>query len=113
MMADTFVLRPTALLRFDGDVLAVATMNADEGQAMLVFRDPDEARKYQEHTGKSLPSEGFKRMQLGEEEIDALLDTNGIGYVAMPEPWTGGGGVDLFTAENFLEFLRTSEEVRD
>ncbi len=29
--------------------------------------------------------------------------------VGMLEPWTGTGGVDLFTAEGFLELLDLSE----
>lgn len=104
-----FVLSPTVIVRVEGDEFGVVTTGRAEEKALIVFRSPEEAQKYQKQAGEYQPSEGFKRARLGKEEIAAILETQGIANVAMPEPWVGGDGrVDLFTKENFLLFLKSA-----
>jgi len=42
------------------------------------------------------------------ETVAALLEYLGLSYVAVPEPWTGEGAVDVFEAENFIRMLEES-----
>lgn len=109
MTEESFVLEPTVLLRSEGDKLATVTAGKGEDEALMVFRTPEEAKKYQEHTGKHTPKEGFTRVQIGDEVLADLLSAYGIHNIVMPEPWIGAGGVDLFTAENFFRLLKESE----
>jgi hypothetical protein len=78
-------------------------------EALLVFRGPEDARAYQEATGNHGRGEGFEIVGMAREAVEALLEQHGLSRVAMPEPWTGTGRVDLFTAENFLRLLEHAE----
>jgi len=104
----TFTLAPTVLVRA-GDTLDVVTVQDGDLEALIVFRVPDDAAGYQQGTPKHAPAEGFERVGMKRDAIAALLDTQGIAWVAMPEPWTGKGGVDLFAAADFLAFLDECE----
>ncbi len=108
MSADTFTVHPTVLVR-SGSTLDVVTVRDGGVEALLVFRGPDDAEGYRRTTGKHTAAEGFERVGVGRNALAALLDKQGISWVAMPEPWTGTGGVDLFAAADFLAFLDECE----
>ncbi len=104
---EEFVLIPTVIVRVEGNDFGVVTTGKGEDEALIVFRGPEDAHKYQEQTGKYAAEEGFKLIGMDEEALAALLETQGIGLVAMPEPWVGGdASVDLFSASNFLRMLQ-------
>ncbi len=79
-------------------------------KALIVFRGPEDAFKFREQTGRYTSEEGCRVIGMDHEALDALLEREGIGYVAMPERWTGRGGVDLFTRDNFIRMLEESLE---
>ena len=111
--ADGFILTPTVLYRMDPehDLQSTATVPTAYGEALIVFRGPEDAQGYQRTTGKHTAEEGFKPVSLSGEEISGVLDIHDLSVVAMPEPWTGeaSSGVDLFSREDFLELLEASE----
>ncbi len=43
------------------------------------------------------------------ETIAGLLAIMDVAHVALSEAWTGTGGVDVFTGENFVRMLAESE----
>ncbi len=106
-----FVVWPTVIVRLDerkGTLGVVTTGKGSEQEALIVFRGPEEAQKYQEHVGKHTSAEGYRLASLDLEELEALLVVWGLGSVAMPEPWTGEGMVDFFEASNFIAMLEES-----
>lgn len=106
-----FVLRPTVIYRMtpDGDGHAAAVADTEEGRALIVFRNEEEAEKYREYSGKYPASEGFKPVSLDHGALADVMKLHGCTHVAMPGPWVGGdGGVDTFTAENFIRLLEES-----
>lgn len=108
---EEFVISPTVIYRMTsgGDGHAAAVAETEDGRALIVFRNEEEAEKYREHTGKYPASEGFKPVSLDHGALDDVMKLHGCTQVAMPEPWGGGdGGVDTFTAENFIRFLEDS-----
>ena len=80
------------------------------GEALIVFRGPEEAREYQEAAGKHTAREGYKIVVgMGAGALADVLDALGAPLVAMPRsPWTGEGGVDFFDAAEFVAMLEES-----
>jgi hypothetical protein len=106
VITEEFTIRPTVIVRVLPDCLQAVTAGEGESEGLIVFRDPEDARAYQETTGKHTAGEGFLLIGMDCEAIADLLGAHGLHYVHMPEPWTGGNaGVDTFTAENFVRFL--------
>ena len=108
--ADGFTLTPTVLYRMDPerDLLAAATTPTEIGEALLVFRSEEDAEAFRRATGRYPASAGFKAASLDQEGISGVLAMHGLDVVAMPEPWTGVGDVDLFEGENFIRLLEES-----
>ena len=111
-MTDTFTLEPTVLVRTapgaPGEArLGFVTAGKGAEEALIVFRGPEDARGYQEDSGKHTAAEGFQLIGMTPDAIESLLEVLDVHRVAMPEPWTGGQGrVDLFDRENFIRFLK-------
>jgi hypothetical protein len=110
MTEDTFVITPTVLaLKESGRFGFITVAQGSDEEALVVFRGPEEVRKYQDYSGKHTAEEGFEAICMGPSEIAATLEEIGIRYVVMPEPWVGGhGGVDWFEANRFLQLLEES-----
>ena len=60
----------------------------------------EEAEKYRQDTGKYPASDGWGSAALGLEDLEDVLKMHECTHVAMPEPWTGKGGVDFFAASD-------------
>jgi hypothetical protein len=104
---DGFTLEPVILVRVFPDRVDTLMIEQDGKKAFMVFRTAEEATGYQEYTGNHT-EEGFEivaGVDGGAQVIAAALKKTGCGWVALPEPWTGDGAVDFFTAENFLRLL--------
>ncbi len=109
-METTLTIRPTVIAR-PGEAregtLDVLAMPYEGGEkALVVFRDADDARAYQDHAGKHTLAEGYKLVAVNVEELTAILEVHELRYVAMPEPWTGEGVVDTFEADSFVVLLK-------
>ena len=111
-MLEAFVVSPTVLVRLgeEGEAFGVVTLGKGEEEALVVFRGPEDARAYQEHTGKHTAAEGVAVIGMDLDAVSAVLDVTGVGRVAMPEPWTGDGLVDLFEARDFFALFREELE---
>ena len=113
-MAEAVRIAPTVLATAPAaaDVVGFVTVRLPgvRGEALVVFRGPEEARAYQEATGKHAAREGFKIVVgMGAGALADVLDALGSPLVAMPEsPWTGEGGVDFFSAGEFVAMLEDS-----
>ena len=112
---DEVLISPTVILRKGEPRLGVpelaVTMGEGADEALIVFRGADDARAYQRAAaGKHSAAEGFEVVDVNLEGLSALLDGHGLGYVAMPERWTGRGGVDLFDAGDFLAMLEGTDQ---
>ncbi len=102
---------PTVLMldREGDETLGLVTAFEGEDKALIVFRGPEDAFRFQHHSGRYTLEEGYIAVGMDHEALDALLEREAIGYVAMPERWVGGdGGVDLFTRDNFFALLEES-----
>jgi hypothetical protein len=101
----TFLLAPTVSVRLEAESYSVVT--AREGEALIVFRGPEDARAYQRTSGKHTEAEGFIVLGLSDRALAAMLDKHALSWVVMPEPWTGdsSAGSDLFTRDNFMRLL--------
>jgi hypothetical protein len=106
----SFDLSPTALYRMDRDTQAAAVVEGPEGgdRALIVLRSEEEAGKYRAATGNHPEAEGWRPVALGLRELSDLLEIHGCSHVAMPEPWTGTGGVDFFAAADFIGMLEAA-----
>ncbi len=105
-------IRPTVLVldREGDETLGFVTAFEGEGKALVVFRGPEDAFRFQAHAGRYTLEEGHVVIGMDHRALDALLAREGIGYVAMPERWTGEGRVDLFTRGNFFALLEEGLE---
>jgi hypothetical protein len=108
---DTFAFSPTVLVRLDGDAVEVVTAGGGADEALIVFRGFGDARAFQAGNPRYSGAEGFLAIGMEREAVAAVLGKHGLGWVHMPEAWTGekGAGVDSFTAANFLGLLEASE----
>ncbi len=115
MSANEFTITPTVLYKLDPsrDLAATSVVEAELGQALLVFRSEADAEAFRRTTGRCPASEGFWAVNVDHEQIAHILAAHDLSVVAMPEPWTGRGRVDLFTAENFVRFLEGSLPAAD
>lgn len=104
----SFDLSPTALYRMEADAVSAATLPTPYGDALLVFRSPEDALAFRDGSEKHPAAEGWRPLGLDRDLLAGVLDMHGLGAVVMPHEWTGAGGSDLFTAANFLELLDTS-----
>ena len=106
-MSEKFTISPTIIRRRAGGGVPQGVMTARDpelGDILYVFRSPEEAAKYQEQTGQH--REGFEAVRASPHEIVKLCEEYGLGFIAMPEAWTGGEGrVDFFTVEGFVRLL--------
>jgi hypothetical protein len=104
---DVVHVMPTVLCRMDGETMAAAVAEGPEGgdRALVVFRSEEEADRYRAATGNHPDAEGWRPVALGLRELSDLLEIHGCTHVAMPEPWTGAGGVDFFAAADFIGML--------
>ena len=113
MTEQPFAVTPTVIVRDrEGDeTFGFVTAFEGEGKALIVFRGPEDAFRFQEHTGRFAPGEGYRVIGMDHLALVALLEMEGIRYVVMPERWVGGvAGVDLFEAKNFIRMLEESPE---
>lgn len=85
----------------DADVME----DAGKGRAMIVFRSEEEAGKYRAATGNHPEAEGWRPVPLDLPALSDILELHGCSHVAMPEPWTGTGGVDFFAVADFIGML--------
>jgi hypothetical protein len=108
MTEDYVHIRPTILCRMDRGTLQAATAKRRDGHTMIVFRSEEEAERFRSHTGLYPESEGFKPVALSHKHLEGVIGMLGCTHVAMPEPWTGEGGVDRFTAADFIAMLEES-----
>lgn len=100
----------TVIMRGRPESPDLVTIGKEEDtEALVVFRGPEDARAFQEVAGWCDERHGFELTDAGREDLAAILDERGLLYVAMPEPWTGEGGVDLFNADAFLLLLEDAE----
>jgi hypothetical protein len=83
------------------DRTGVVTADQGDGESLLVFRDLEEARGFQERTGK----EGCKLVGLSLEALRRLCNKYDFGWVAIPESPIEQHMVTLFTARAFIERL--------
>lgn len=114
MNTDSVVIHPTTLYVLDTTdpealTAAACTVPSPEGDALVVFRSPEDIESYRDATGQHPASEGWKPLDLDRDLVAELLAMHGLTAVVMPEEWTPGGGTDLFTAAGFLELLDTAE----
>ncbi len=114
MTEETIRVSPTVLVwwRPEEDSYGVVTAGEGAEKALVVFRNAEDARAFQGQTGKHTPAQGIEPKRAGLEELAALLEDQGIAWVAVPEAWTGEGMVDLFGAGDFLDMLETSPKER-
>ena len=112
MTEEPLAITPTDIVRDrEGDeTFGLVTAFEGEDEALIVFRGPEDAFGFQEHVGRYTPEEGYRVIGMDHRALDALLEREGIGYVAMPEPWTGKGMVDLFERGDFFALLEESLE---
>ncbi len=105
-------IRPTVLVldREGDETLGLVTAFEGEGKALIVFRGPEDAFRFQAHAGRYTLEEGYRVIGMSHRALDALLAREGIGYVAMPEPWTGKGGVDIFERDHFFALLEEGQK---
>jgi hypothetical protein len=111
MMTEAIVtLEPTILLWIDEAEGAFAPLAAhkDGLEALVVFRTPEDALCYQQENGQHTLAEGFQRIGVGPKGLTALLGKHGLEFVALPEPWSGCGGVPVFDAGEFVRLLEES-----
>ena len=78
------------------------------GDALLVFRSPEDAEAFRAQSGKHPAAEGWRTLDMDRDLLAGILDLHNLDAVAMPEEWTGDGRVDLFTAAAFLKLLDAS-----
>jgi hypothetical protein len=103
---DAVLVEPTALLRaVPGAIDAAVTEKAGRGRALIVFRSEGEAEKYRSATGNNPEAEGWRTVPLEPWQLSDVLAMQGCTHVAMPEEWTGKGGVDVLAAEAFVRML--------
>lgn len=110
---EAILISPTVIVRAAPESIGVVTVGKGPDEALLVFRGPEDARAYQEAFGKQDRADGFEIVGMPLEAVEALLERHGLSRVAMPEPWTGTGRADLFSAENFLRLLGDTEASGD
>ncbi len=91
----------------DNDIEVVKA--AHEGiTALPVFRSEMDAIHFMADSGNT-PDLGFRPLAVDHREVADLLSIMGIAHVALSEAWTGTGGVDVFTGENFVEMLASAD----
>ena len=108
---EDFILEPTVIMRLDLEADTYGFVTADEGagEYLIVFRNPEDARAFQQDTGKYTPEEGCKLLGVYETAIAAILKKSGVKLIAMPQSWAGGDErVDTFKGEDFIEMLEES-----
>ena len=103
MTEDTVHINPTILYRVGRRTLEAVTVDRGDGHTMIVFRYEAEVEKYRSQTGKYPESEDFKALTLPYGDLQDVLKMHSCTHVAMPEPWTGEGGVHRFEAEQLEE----------
>ena len=109
---DTFLITPTILLRvnvYEDRMDFVTTEPGTDREALIVFRNPEDAAKFQEDTGKFTEEEGFGRLTVTHKAIANILEMQNIPNVVMPQGWKGGTDeVDRFKGASFVRFLEAS-----
>lgn len=73
MTEQTFTVRPTVIVRLSEEegTLGAVSVGAGEEEALIVFRGLEDARSYQEHTGKHTLEKGHKLVGVGIEGLTA------------------------------------------
>ncbi len=107
------LISPTILLRVnvhEDRMEFVTTAPGTDREALIVFRNKEDAAAFQESAGKFTEEEGFGRVGIGHEGIAKILEEMGISYVDMPMSWTGrkDNKVPRFEGAAFIRFLEES-----
>jgi hypothetical protein len=82
-----------------------AAVVEEEGRALLVFRNEEEAESWRREWGLYPAEEGFKVLPAEDEMLRDLLQRHGCTQVITPNSWLGEDRADFFTAENFMRIL--------
>jgi hypothetical protein len=114
---EEFSIRPTVIMRhayeevgeYTEERAYLVTAECEtEREALIVFRNPEDARKFQEDAGKYSADEGFKLIGMSEKAIAAVLKKWGIRWVHMPKKWGSDDEVWTFEGESFVRMLEES-----
>ena len=73
-----------------------------------MFRSEADAVAFRDGSVKYPAADGWRPLDLDRELLASVLDMHELGYVVMPQEWTGSRGSDLFTAAGFFELLDSS-----
>ena len=88
--------------------MSAATLPTPMGDALIVFRSPEDAVAFRASSRVHHAADGWRPLDLDRDLLAGVLDLHGLDHVVMPHEWTGSGRSDLFTAANFLELLDAS-----
>jgi hypothetical protein len=88
--------------------IEAATVEHEEGRALLVFRNEEEAESWRREWGLYPAEEGFKVLPAEDEMLRDLLQRHGCTQVITPNSWLGEDRADFFTAENFMKILESA-----
>ncbi len=106
---EKFTILPTVLIRLGPESMEAVTVSGDDGEALVVFRGPEDAAGYQHDSGKHTADEGFERIGMTHEAIAALLEKHDLGWVLLTAPWDSDEEGSLFKAASFVRFLEASQ----
>jgi hypothetical protein len=83
------------------DHRGVVTADQGEGEALIIFRDLEEARSFQARTA----TEACRLVSMSREALQALLLKYDLRWVAVLKPRTEAHVVDLVSTQAFIDML--------
>lgn len=112
-MEGTIHIEPTIIRRRDEEVQVVA--NVPDDNALLVFRNEEDAGRFRATTGRYPADKGYEAVYMDARDLARTCIQHGFTQVCMPGPWTGTreSGADFFKAHLFVKMLVDSVAVEE
>ena len=92
----------------EGARVETATVENEDGRALVVFRNEQEAEDWRRFHGRFPVEEAFKPYPADDNALRMFIEMHGCTQVVTPNSWVGEDRADFFTVENFMKLLDSS-----
>jgi hypothetical protein len=92
----------------EGARVETATVENEDGRALVVFRSEEEAEDWRRFYGRFPAEDGFKPYPADDDALRLFIEMHKCTHVVTPNSWVGEDRADFFTVENFMRLLEES-----
>jgi hypothetical protein len=92
----------------EGARVETATIENEDGRALVVFRNEEEAEDWRRLYGRFPAEEGFKPYPADDDALRMFIDMHECTHVVLLNSWLGEDSADFYDAEDVMGLFEES-----